>query len=55
MFLFKNRSVWIAFLETESMCMCVCGGGGGQEMLSEIVTPRYLADLAEGTDSKTVP
>ena len=51
MFLFKNRSVWFAFLETES----VWGwgvGGGVQEMLSEIVTPRYLA---EGTDSKTVP
>ena len=34
-----------AFLETESMW-------GVQERLSEIVTPRYLA---EGTDSKTVP
>ena len=50
MFLFKNRSVWFAFLETESMWRG--GGGGVQEMLSEIVTPRYLA---EGTDSKTVP
>ena len=67
MFLFKNSCVWFAFLETESMYQCVCGGagrgvqggargvgGGGpiQERLSEIVTPRYLA---EGTDSKTVP
>ena len=45
MFLFKNPNVWFAFLETESMW-------GVQERLSEIVTPRYLA---EGTDSKTVP
>ena len=45
MFLFKNPSVWFAFLETESVW-------GVQERLSEIVTPRYLA---EGTDSKTVP
>ena len=37
---FRNPSVWFAFLET-----------GVQERLSEIVTPRYLA---EGTDSKTV-
>ena len=44
MFLFKNLSVWFAFLETESMW-------GVQERLSEIVTPRYLA---ERTDSKTV-
>ena len=27
MFLFKNPSVWFAFLETESMCVCVWGGG----------------------------
>ena len=47
MFLFKNPSVWFAFLETESIW-----GGGVQERLSEIVMPRYLA---EGTDSKTVP
>ena len=52
MFLFKNPNVWFAFLETESMCVCGGGGGGVQERLSEIVTPRYLA---EGTDSKTVP
>ena len=45
MFLFKNPSVWFAFLETESMWWV-------QERLSESVTPRYLA---EGTDSKTVP
>ena len=45
MFLFKNTSVWFAFLETESVW-------GVQERLSEIVTPRYLA---VGTDSKTVP
>ena len=45
MFLFKNPNVWFVFLEAESMW-------GVQEMLSEIVTPRYLA---EGTDSKTVP
>ena len=45
MFLFKNPSVWFAFLETESMW-------GIQDRLSEIVTTRYLA---EGTDSKTVP
>ena len=45
MFLFKNPGVWFAFLATESM-------RGVQERLSEIVTPRYLA---EGTDSKTVP
>ena len=47
MFLFKNPSVWFAFLETESMWW-----GGVQERLFEIVTPRYLS---EGTDSKTVP
>ena len=32
MFLFKNPSVWFAFLATESMCVCGgwgCGGGGG--------------------------
>ena len=45
MFLFRNPSVWFAFLETEAMC-------GVQERLSEIVTPKYLA---EGTDSRTVP
>ena len=37
MFLFKNPSVWFAFFETESMW-------GIQERLSEIVTPRYLAE-----------
>ena len=42
--LIKNPSVWFAFLETELMW-------GVQERLSEVVTPRYLA---EGTDSKTV-
>ena len=36
MFLFRNPSVWFAFLETESMW-----GGGVQERLSEIVTPKY--------------
>ena len=45
MFLFKNPSVWFAFLRTESIW-------GVQERLSEIVMPRYVA---EGTDSKTVP
>ena len=45
MFLFKSPSVWFAFLETESIW-------GVQERLSEIVTPRYLA---EGSDSKPVP
>ena len=45
MFLYKNPSVWFAFLETESMW-------GVHERLSEIVTPRFLA---EGTGSKTVP
>ena len=49
MFRFTNPSVWFAFLETESMC--VGRGGGFRERLSEIVTPRYLA---EGTDSKPV-
>ena len=45
MFLFKNPSVWFAFLEAESMW-------GVQKRLSEIVTPSYLA---EGTNSKTMP
>ena len=45
MFLFKNPSFRFAFLETESMWVV-------QERLSEIVTPRYLA---EGTVCKTAP
>ena len=33
MFLFKNPSVWFAFLETESMCVCVGGGGGPRKVI----------------------
>ena len=46
-FLFKNPSVWLAFLEIESMLRL-------QERLSEIASPS-LRYQAEGTDSRTVP